>query len=187
MTDRTFLPLGVAVLTLSDTRTLETDTSGGLLVARLTEAGHRVLHHAVVPDSVEAIQAAARAQIARSEVEVLITTGGTGVTRRDVTPEALSALAQKHLPGFGELFRWLSFRDIGTSTIQSRADAWVCDGTLVFALPGSTGAVRLALDEILLAQLDARTRPCNFATLLPRIRGEAEGTGGAQRGGPGGG
>jgi molybdenum cofactor biosynthesis protein B len=170
---RSFEPLGVAVLTVSDTRTLDTDTSGGVIVEKLKEVGHLVLHHAVVPDTVEAIRAVAQGLIDDPEVAVIITTGGTGVTRRDVTPEALAALASKHLPGFGELFRWLSFRDIGASTIQSRADAWVCDGTLVFALPGSTGAVRLALDEVLLPQLDARTRPCNFATLLPRIRAEA--------------
>lgn len=171
--ERAFEALGVAVLTVSDTRILSTDTSGGLIVEKLQQVGHLVLHHAVVPDSIEAIRAVAQGLVADPEVAVIITTGGTGVTRRDVTPEALAALASKHLPGFGELFRWLSFRDIGASTIQSRADAWVCDGTLVFALPGSTGAVRLAMDEILLPQLDARTRPCNFATLLPRIRHEA--------------
>jgi molybdenum cofactor biosynthesis protein B len=171
--ERAFIPLGIAVLTISDTRTLSTDTSGGLIVEKLKEVGHIVLHHAVVPDTVAAIGAVARGLIDDPEVAVIITTGGTGVTRRDVTPEALAALASKHLPGFGELFRHLSFRDIGASTIQSRADAWVCDGTLVFALPGSTGAVRLGMDEILLPQLDARTRPCNFATLLPRIRQEA--------------
>jgi molybdenum cofactor biosynthesis protein B len=109
--------------------------------------------------------------IADDAVDVVITTGGTGVTRSDVTPEVLRSLATKPIPGFGELFRWLSFAEIGTSTIQSRADAAVCESTLVFILPGSTGAVRLALDRILINQLDARHEPCNFAELLPRIRG----------------
>lgn len=165
-----FVAVDCAVLTVSDTRTLETDKSGALAAERLTTLGHRVAHRAIVTDDVRVIRAAVAALVADDAVDVVILTGGTGPTRRDVTPEAVAALAHKHLPGFGELFRWLSYEEIGASTVQSRAEAWVCDGTLVFALPGSTGAVRTAFDRILLSQLDARTRPCNFIELLPRIR-----------------
>lgn len=167
-----FIPVPIAVLTISDTRTLDTDRSGQLIVDRLTEAGHTVAHRAIVTDDISKVRAAVAAQIA-ADVDVVICTGGTGVTRRDITPEAIAPLASKPIPGFGELFRWLSFADIGASTIQSRADGWVCDGTLVFALPGSTGAVTLAMDKILLPQLDRRTKPCNFVQLMPRIKAEA--------------
>jgi molybdenum cofactor biosynthesis protein B len=172
---REFIPVRIGVLTVSDTRTLETDTSGGLAVDRLTEAGHEVVRRAIVRDDRAAIRAALQAWIDDPEVEVIITTGGTGVTPRDVTPEALAPLVTKPIPGFGELFRWLSFAEIGTSTIQSRAEAALCDTTYVFVLPGSTGAVRTAMDKILLQQLDHRHRPCNFVELLPRIRGERPG------------
>ena len=128
---------------------------------------------AIVTDDVAKVRGAVAALVADPTVDVVICTGGTGVTRRDITPEAIAPLASKPVPGFGELFRWLSYADIGASTIQSRADGWVCDGTLVFALPGSTGAVRLAMDKILLPQLDRRTKPCNFVQLLPRIKAEA--------------
>ncbi len=168
MTD--FVPLGCAVLTVSDTRTLETYKSGALAEERLRTMGHDVRSRAVVTDDIPAIRAALNAHLADPEMSIVVLTGGTGVTRRDVTPEAVSALAEKHVPGFGELFRWLSYEEIGTSTIQSRADAWICSGKLVFALPGSTGAVKTAMDRILVYQLDARTRPCNFVELLPRIR-----------------
>ncbi|MCB9522377.1 MAG: molybdenum cofactor biosynthesis protein B [Myxococcales bacterium] len=168
-----FIPVPIAVLTVSDTRTLDTDRSGQLIVDRLTAAGHVIAHRAIVTDDIAKVRAAVAAQVADPGVDVVICTGGTGVTRRDITPEAIAPLASKPVPGFGELFRWLSYADIGASTIQSRADAWVCDGTLVFALPGSTGAVTLAMDKILLQQLDRRTKPCNFVQLLPRIKAEA--------------
>lgn len=175
MQGREFIPVGVGVLTVSDTRTEATDTSGQLAVERLTTAGHRVVRRAIVRDEVAAIRATLQAWIADPEVEVIISTGGTGVTPRDVTPEALAPLVSKPIPGFGELFRWLSFAEIGTSTIQSRAEAALCGTTYVFLLPGSTGAVRTAMDKILLQQLDYRHRPCNFVELLPRIRGEQPG------------
>jgi molybdenum cofactor biosynthesis protein B len=132
--------------------------------------GHFVRHRAIVTDDIPLIQAAVKALMADPEIAVVVLTGGTGITRRDVTPEAITPLATRHIPGFGELFRWFSFHDIGTSTIQSRADAWLCDDTLVFALPGSTGACALAMERILVEQLDARHRPCNFISLLDRIR-----------------
>jgi molybdenum cofactor biosynthesis protein B len=175
MEERAFVPVGVAVLTISDTRSLETDKSGALIAAQVEAMGHRLAARALVADDVEAIQAAARRWIADAAVDVVIMTGGTGVTRRDVTPDAVAALGGKLIPGFGELFRWLSYADIGTSTIQSRAEAWLCEATFVFVLPGSMGAVRLAMEKILVQQLDSRHRPCNFIELLPRIRGQERG------------
>ena len=174
MSERAFIPVQVAVVTVSDTRTLETDRSGQKVVDLLTAAGHQVVRREIVRDNREQIHAALAAHIADPEVDVVITTGGTGVTPRDVTPEALAPLITKPIPGFGELFRWLSFAEIGTSTIQSRAEAALCGTTYVFLLPGSTGAVRLGMEEILLSQLDSRHRPCNFVELLPRIHGERE-------------
>jgi len=168
-----FLPLGIAVLAVSDTRTLESDTSGAWIEARLSEAGHTVLERAVVPDEVEAIRAKVEAWCGDSGIQVVIVTGGTGATPRDVTPEALTPLLEKSLPGFGELFRWLSFGEVGPATIQSRALAGLRSGRVIFALPGSTGACRLAVEEILLPQLDARTRPCSFAGLLFSPGGKA--------------
>ncbi len=172
---RAFIPVRVGVLTVSDTRTLETDTSGALVVERLLAAGHEVARRAIVRDDQATIREVLRGWIADPQVEVVIATGGTGVTPRDVTPEALAPLVTKPIPGFGELFRWLSFAEIGTSTIQSRAEAALCGETYVFLLPGSNGAVRTAMDKILLSQLDSRHRPCNFVELLPRIRGERPG------------
>lgn len=174
MQSREFIPVRVAVLTVSDTRTPATDTSGQLIVDRLTAAGHEVVRREIVRDNREAIRGVLRGWIEDPGVEVVVSTGGTGVTPRDVTPEALAPLVTKPIPGFGELFRWLSFAEIGTSTIQSRAEAALCGETYVFLLPGSNGAVRTALDKILLSQLDHRHRPCNFVELLPRIRGERE-------------
>ncbi len=168
-----FIALGIAVLTVSDTRTTATDASGGLAAERATTAGHTVAARRIVADDRESIRGALSAWIADPAIEVVIVTGGTGITERDVTPEALAPLVTKAIVGFGELFRHLSFAEIGTSTIQSRAEAALCGGTLVFLLPGSTGAVRLAMDRIILPQLDRRTRPCNFAELLPRIKAEA--------------
>jgi molybdenum cofactor biosynthesis protein B len=167
-----FAGLGVAVLTVSDTRTLETDKSGALLSETLACAGHRLIERVIVRDEVTAIRGKVQAWIDDERIDVALVTGGTGITQRDVTPEAIAPLVTKAIPGFGELFRWLSYADIGAATIQSRADAALCGTTLVFLLPGSTGAVRLALEKIILPQLDARTRPCNFAELLPRVRGE---------------
>lgn len=167
---RPFVPVGCAVLTVSDTRTLENDTSGRLAADRLVAMGHVLRGRAIVTDDIPAIQATLRTWIADPAIDVVVTTGGSGVTLRDVTPEAVAPLGTRHVPGFGELFRWLSYAEIGAATIQSRADAWVCEGTLVFLLPGSTGAVRLAMEKILEPQLDSRTRPCNFVELLPRVR-----------------
>lgn len=171
--ERNFIPVRVAVLTISDTRTAETDTSGQAAVELLTGAGHVVAAREIVRDEQAVIEDAFRRFIADPEVDVVVSTGGTGVTPRDVTPEALAPLVSKPIPGFGELFRWISWGEIGTSTIQSRAEAALCDTTYVFLLPGSTGAVRTGLEKILLPQLDVRHRPCNFVELLPRIHGEA--------------
>lgn len=174
MSERAFIPVNVAVLTVSDTRTPETDRSGRTIVELLEKAGHNAIRYAIVRDNREQITAAIQGHIDDPEVDVVITTGGTGVTPRDVTPEALAPLITKPIPGFGELFRWLSFAEIGTSTIQSRAEAALCGTTYVFLLPGSTGAVRTAMEKILLSQLDHRHKPCNFVELLPRIHGEHE-------------
>jgi len=166
---RTFLPVRIALLTISDTRTLADDRSGDILVTRLEGAGHVLAGRAIVTDDVEMIVSRLHAWIDDPEVDCVLTTGGTGVTGRDVTPEALARVWDKEIPGFGELFRMLSYRTIGTSTIQSRATAGVARGTYLFALPGSTGAVSDAWDGILKDQLDIRHRPCNFVELMPRL------------------
>lgn len=171
MVSDSFVPVRAAILTISDTRTEQTDTSGQLAVDRLVEAGHHVSWKEIVPDDLERVRSAMRTAIDDVDVDVLITTGGTGLTDRDITPEALEPLVTKSIPGFGELFRMLSYEEIGTSTIQSRVTAGLCSGTFVFVLPGSTGAVRTAMDRILIKQLDARHRPCNFPMLFDRIRG----------------
>jgi molybdopterin adenylyltransferase len=171
----TFSPLRIAVVTVSDTRTLETDKSGGFMADAVLAAGHSVALRQIVPDDQALLQNTFAGLIADETVDVVLATGGTGITARDVTPEALAPLVSKWIPGFGELFRYLSYADIGAATIQSRAEAALCGGTLVFALPGSTGAVKLALEKIILPQLDSRTKPCNFAELLPRVRGAARG------------
>jgi molybdenum cofactor biosynthesis protein B len=168
--ERAFVPVNIAVITVSDSRTAETDVSGQLLVDRITAAGHHVVKRTIVRDELEEIIAVFREAIADPTVDVVISTGGTGVTGRDVTPEAVKAVLEKEIPGFGELFRQLSFRSVGTSTIQSRAIAAVAGGTYLFALPGSSGACRQAWDEILVHQLDSRHRPCNFVELMPRLR-----------------
>ena len=167
---RAFIPVRLAILTVSDTRQASTDVSGDVLVERATTAGHTIAARRIVPDDQAAIEAALREWIADPMVDVVIATGGTGVTGRDVTPEAFAAVYEKDIPGFGELFRMLSWKTIGTSTIQSRATAGVAGGTYLFALPGSPGACRDAWDQILSQQLDSRTRPCNFVELLPRLR-----------------
>ena len=166
-----FIPVACMVVTVSDTRTIDTDRSGAIVVERLESMGHQVTERRIVADDEVAIQRSVRVAMDDPEIVAVILTGGSGITRRDVTPDAVAALGTKHIPGFGELFRWLSYADIGASTIQSRADAWLCDDTLAFVLPGSTGAVTLAMDKILVEQLDVRTRPCNFIQLLDRIRG----------------
>lgn len=167
--DRPFQPVGIAVLTVSDTRTPDTDRSGDVLVQRLTDKGHRLVARDLLPDDVPTLVERLRDWVADEAVDVILTTGGTGLTGRDVTPEAVRAVATKDIPGFGELFRWLSYQTIGTSTVQSRALAVVADTTLVFALPGSTGACKDAWDGILDTQLDSRHTPCNFVTLMPRL------------------
>ena len=166
---RTFLPVRIAVLTVSDTRTREDDRSGDRLVERLRTAGHYLAVRAIVRDDVAGIAAQLTAWIADPAVDVVISTGGTGVTGRDVTPEAFASVWEKPIEGFGELFRWLSYQTIGTSTIQSRACAGVAHGTYLFALPGSTSAVTDGWDLILKDQLDSRHRPCNFVELMPRL------------------
>ena len=163
-----FVPLNVAVLTVSDTRTLDTDTSGGLLVERLQAAGHHLVARVLLKDDLYRIRAQVAQWIAEDEVQVVLITGGTGFTARDSTPEAVACLLDKQVDGFGELFRQISVPDIGTSTIQSRALAGLANGTLVCCLPGSTNACRTAWDGILASQLDARHRPCNFVVHLKK-------------------
>jgi len=168
--EREFLPVGIAVLTISDSRDEQSDKSGRLLVERLTSAGHRLAEKAIVPDDIYRIRAIVSRWIADPEVEVVITTGGTGVTGRDGTPEAVTPLLDKLLEGFGEMFRSISYADIRTSTLQSRALAGVANGTYVFCVPGSSGACATAWDTLIAAQLDARTRPCNLVELMPRLK-----------------
>jgi molybdenum cofactor biosynthesis protein B len=165
-----FRPVRIAVLTVSDTRTPDDDRSGDTLVERLTSAGHILADRAIEKDDAELIAGRLLGWIADPLVECVISTGGTGVTGRDVTPEAFAKVWEKPIEGFGELFRWLSYQTIGTSTIQSRACAGVARGTYLFALPGSTGAVKDGWDGILASQLDIRHRPCNFVELMPRLR-----------------
>ena len=165
-----FRPVRIAVLTVSDTREALDDRSGDTLVGRLTDAGHVLADRAIERDEVPRIVARLRGWVDDPAIDCIISTGGTGVTGRDVTPEAFAIVWEKEVPGFGELFRWLSFKTIGTSTIQSRACAGVARGTYLFALPGSTGAVKDGWDGILKDQLDSRHRPCNFVELMPRLR-----------------
>lgn len=164
-----FVPLNVAVLTISDTRTLETDSSGAFLASALTAAGHHLCARKLVKDDPYRIRAEVAMWIAEPEVQVVLATGGTGFTGHDSTPEALRPLLDKEMPGFGEIFRSLSFDEIKTSSLQSRAFAGLANRTFVFALPGSTGACRTAWEKILCAQLDARTKPCNLVELVPRL------------------
>lgn len=168
--ERRFLPLGICVLTVSDSRTPETDKSGDLLVARLEAAGHRLVMRQIVRDDVSAIRATVSAWIQDERVNAILTTGGTGVTGRDGTPEALEPLFEKRIDGFGEIFRMISFADIGTSSLQSRCTAGVANGCYVFALPGSPDACATGWDRIISAQLDLRTRPCNLVELMPRLK-----------------
>ncbi len=172
---RPFVPVRIAVLTVSDTRTLEDDKSGNVLVERLQAAGHRLAGRDIVKDDFDVIVARLRAWIADTDVDVVIATGGTGVTGRDVSPEAFQSVYEKEIAGFGEVFRMLSYEKIGTSTIQSRATAGVAGGTYLFAVPGSPSACRDAWDGILASQLDYRHRPCNFVELMDRLLEHASG------------
>jgi molybdenum cofactor biosynthesis protein B len=177
---RSFIPLRIAVLAMSDTRSLGDDKSGATLVERIEKAGHIVAERAIVPDDVEAIRARVQVWIADQSIDVIITTGGTGFTGRDVTPEAIEPLFDKRMDGFSTAFHMVSFGKIASSTIQSRATAGVAGSTFIFCLPGSPGACRDAWDEILQYQLDYRHRPCNFVEIMPRLdehlrRGKAKG------------
>ncbi len=167
--ERPFKPLNIAVLTVSDSRTLAEDRSGDLLVERLENAGHHLFDRQLLPDDIYAIRAAVSQWIAAHDCDVAISTGGTGLTGRDGTPEAITPLFDKTIDGFGEMFRWLSFEQIGSSTLQSRATAGVANRTYLFVLPGSTGACRDAWDNLLVSQLDYRKRPCNLVELMPRL------------------
>ena len=166
---RAFIPINIAVLTVSDTRTEADDTSGQALVAGLTEAGHRLADKKIVPDDIYQIRAAVSQWIADANVNAVITTGGTGVTGRDGTPEAILPLLDKVLDGFGEVFRMISYQDIKSSTMQSRALAGVANATYIFCVPGSSGACRTAWGALIKDQLDYRTRPCNLVQLMPRL------------------
>ena len=170
MQDIDFLPVNIAVLTISDTRTHENDGSGDILIKRLKEAGHILVDRAIIKDEVQMIVLKLREWIENTNIDIVITSGGTGVTGRDVTPEAFSQVCEKEIPGFGELFRWISYQKIRTSTIQSRACAGIANGTYMFALPGSPSACKDGWDEILKDQLDIRNKPCNLVELMPRLK-----------------
>jgi len=170
MSEREFMPLNIAVLVVSDSRTEKTDKSGKLLVDRLTAAGHKLYEKSIVPDDIHRIRATVAKWCADEDINVILTTGGTGVTGRDGTPEAVNVLFEKELEGFGEMFRTLSYEEIGTSSLQSRAIAGVANGTYMFCLPGSAGACATGWDKIISLQLDYRTRPCNLVELMPRLR-----------------
>jgi len=167
---RTFKPINIAVLTVSDTRGPHNDTSGDILVERVRTAGHNLVNRAIEKDDADVLEQLLNCWIDDPEIDAIISTGGTGLTGRDVTPEALDRVKTRDIPGFGELFRMLSYHTIGTSTVQSRACAVVARGTYIFALPGSNGAVKDGWDGILAEQLDSRNRPCNFVELMPRLR-----------------
>jgi molybdenum cofactor biosynthesis protein B len=167
---RTFLPVNICIFTLSDSRTEKDDYSGKYLASAIMNAGHTLYAKHIIPDDKEIIVSHLRESIDDPKIDVVLCTGGTGLTGRDQTPEALEEVVEKWIPGFGELFRWLSYQKIGTSTIQSRATAGMANGTLIFALPGSTGACKDAWNGILKAQLDIRHRPCNFVEILPRMK-----------------
>ena len=168
--ERIFKPISIALLTVSDTRTPKDDTSGDILAGRITAADHRLSARAIERDDVAALVTRLNGWIDDPAIDCIITTGGTGLTGRDITPEAMDRVKTKDIPGFGELFRWLSYKTIGTSTVQSRACAVLARGTYIFALPGSNGAVKDGWDGILAEQLDSRNRPCNFVELMPRLR-----------------
>lgn len=168
-TDKPLKPLNIAVLTVSDSRTRDNDTSGDLLAERAVAAGHNLADRKLLPDDIFKLRATVSAWIADESIDCVLMTGGTGITGRDSTPEAIGPLLVREIPGFGELFRYFSLEEIGTSTIQSRAFAGTANATLIFGLPGSTGACRTAWDRIIGPQLDSRTGPCNFVSLIPRL------------------
>lgn len=170
MGESEFIPLNIAILTISDTRTEEDDTSGKVLVERLEQAGHKLAEKAIAPDDIYQIRAVVSRWIANPDVHVVISSGGTGVTGRDGTPEAIQPLLDKEIEGFGEIFRMLSYDEIKTSTLQSRALAGVANGTYLFCVPGSSGACRTAWDKLISEQLDNRTVPCNLTRLIPRLK-----------------
>ena len=172
--NRDFKPVNIALLTVSDTRTLENDKSGYTLQDRILKAGHKVFDRFIVKDDVVQIKTILNKLIDNVNIDAVITTGGTGITGRDLTPEVFNEILEKEIPGFGELFRWLSYKKIATSTIQSRAMAGVTKGTYLFSLPGSVGACKDAWDDILVHQLDYRHRPCNLVELMPRLREHEE-------------
>ncbi|MEE9433961.1 MAG: molybdenum cofactor biosynthesis protein B [Sphingorhabdus sp.] len=167
---RSFKPVNIALLTISDTRTATDDTSGDILAERITNAGHNLFKREIVRDDTTKLVSRLHSLIDNENVDCIICTGGTGLTGRDITPEAMDRVKSKEIPGFGELFRWLSYEKIGTSTIQSRACAVLARGTYIFALPGSNGAVKDGWDGILASQLDSRNQPCNFIEIMPRLR-----------------
>ena len=164
-----FVPINIAVITISDSRTKENDSSGDTLEKRITNAGHKMIKRTIIPDDVSQIKDTLDVMSKEEDIDCIITTGGTGLTGRDTTPEAVKAIASKHIDGFGELFRQVSFEKIGTSAIQSRAVAALINSTYVFCLPGSTGACKDGWDEILQYQLDVRHKPCNFVEIMPRL------------------
>ncbi|MFA7596375.1 MAG: molybdenum cofactor biosynthesis protein B [Novosphingobium sp.] len=168
--ERQFKPINIAILTISDTRGPEDDTSGDILAGRVEKAGHRLAARAILRDDADIITAHLNDWIDDPDIDAIVSTGGTGLTGRDVTPEALDRVKTRDIPGFGEIFRLISFNTIGTSTVQSRACAVVARGTYIFALPGSNGAVKDGWDGILAEQLDSRNRPCNFVELMPRLK-----------------
>ena len=169
MSDNNWVPIKIAILTVSDSRTEADDTSGKALVERLTEAGHKLAEKLILPDDKYKIRAAVSRWIADENVDVVITTGGTGLTGRDITPEAVTPLFDKEIEGVGELFRWVSYQEIGTSTIASRCIGGLANGTFIFCLPGSTGACRTGWDKVISPQLDCNTKPCNIVALMPRL------------------
>ena len=175
---RAFKPVNIALITVSDSRTFETDSSGDLLADFIVEAGHKLVDRVIERDDMSRLVARLHTLIDDEKVDCVILTGGTGLTGRDITPEALDRVKNKDIPGFGELFRMLSWEEIGTSTLQSRALGGLANTTFIFCLPGSTGACRTGWDRILQAQLDARTQSCNLVELLPRLREGWEGSGG---------
>ena len=169
MSEKQIVPIRIAILTVSDSRTEADDTSGDALVERLTQAGHTLAEKLILPDDKYIIRAAVSRWIADKEVDVVISTGGTGLTGRDITPEAVQPLFDQEIEGVGELFRWLSYQEIGTSTIASRCIGGLANGTFIFCLPGSTGACRTGWDKVIAPQLDCNTRPCNIVALMPRL------------------
>jgi molybdenum cofactor biosynthesis protein B len=169
MTERELIPVNIAIMTVSDSRTEETDTSGAALVSRLLDAGHTLAEKIIVADDVYKIREVMSRWIADPEINAIISTGGTGLTGRDITPEAVRPLLDKEIEGIGELFRWISYQEIGTSTVASRALGGVANGAFIFCLPGSTGACRTGWETIIGPQLDYRNRPCNMVELMPRL------------------